>query len=151
MTVAVNAYDGRDSIIMNVPNAFIQTHIPAKRDGKRIIMKIRGKLVEWLVNIEPTRYALFVVIKKNHKVLYLNIIWAIYSMLEALLLWYRKFRSELEGVGFKFNGYDPCVANRTSNKSQLTIRFHVDDVLTSFLDPKVNENFGAWADKNMEN
>jgi hypothetical protein len=43
---------------------------------------------------------------------------AIYGMLEAAILWYKKFQGELEQKGFKFNPYDPCVANRTEKGSQ---------------------------------
>jgi hypothetical protein len=34
---------------------------------------------------------------------------AIYGMLEAALLWYKKFQGELEQKGLKFNLYDPCM------------------------------------------
>ena len=58
----VDAQEGRDVLSMDVPNAFIQTIMPPKEDGERIIMKIRGKLVDWLVEIEPTAYLFLVVI-----------------------------------------------------------------------------------------
>ena len=32
-------------------------------------------------------------------------------MLQAALLWYNKFRQELEKEGFEFNPYDPCVVS----------------------------------------
>jgi hypothetical protein len=56
-------------------------------------------------------------------------------------LWYKKFRGELERKGFKFNPYDPCVANRTENGSQHTLLFHVDDLKSSHKDSKVNGQF----------
>ena len=59
-------------------------------------MKIRGTLVDWLVDIDPGEYENLVFIKNNQKVIYLLIQKAIYGMLEALLLWYRKFRKDLE-------------------------------------------------------
>ena len=39
----------------------------------------------------------------------------IYGTLQAALLWYNKFRQELEKEGFEFNPYDPCVGNRMKN------------------------------------
>ena len=45
LTVAIDAYKGRDILSMDVPNDFIQTLLPLKPDGERIIKKIRGKLV----------------------------------------------------------------------------------------------------------
>ena len=45
---------------------------------------------------------------------------------------------------FVFNPYDPCVANRIVDGEQQTIRFHVDDLMSSHLDPKVNDKFLRW-------
>ena len=36
-------------------------------------------------------------------------------------------------MGFVMNPYDPCVANRTVNGAQMTIRWHVDDLMISHL------------------
>ena len=110
-------------------------------------MKVRGKLVKLLVDIDPSRYKSLVVIEKGTEVLYLNILRAIYGMLEASLLWYRKLRSDLESIGFKFNTYDQCVTNRTISKKQHTLNFHVDDILSSHVNLKVNDEFGVWLNK----
>ena len=72
---------------------------------------------------------------------------AIYGMLVASLLFYKKLRKDLENIKFVFNLYDPCVANRIINGSQHTIRFHVDDVMSSHEKSKVNDKFGKWANK----
>ena len=69
------------------------------------------------------------------KVLYLIVTKAIYGMLQAGLLWHCKLRTDLEGQDFVFNPYDPFVANREVSKQQHTIRFHVNDVLLSHVDP----------------
>ena len=52
-------------------------------------------------------------------------------MLTASLLWYLKFKKDLENM----NGY------------QNSVRFHVDDHLSSHVDPKVNDRFQAWLEK----
>jgi hypothetical protein len=65
-------------------------------------------------------------------------------MIQSSLLFYKKFRKDLEGIGFKVNPYDPCVANRIVNGKQHTITWHVDDVKSSHLDPKINDEFQAW-------
>jgi hypothetical protein len=36
-------------------------------------------------------------------------------------------------MGFEKNRYDPCVANKTINGAQMTIRWHVDDLMISRL------------------
>ena len=66
-------------------------------------------------------------------------------MLVASMLWYRNFRHDLEGIGFKFNPFGPRVVNRIVNGSQHTIRYHVGDVILSRLKAKVNNNFAIWA------
>ena len=121
---------------MDIPNAFIQAGIPKREKGDQIIMKIRGKLVEWLVEIAPETYQEHVVIENGVKVLYLEILRAIYGMLEAALLWYRKFRTDLESIGFRFHDYDPCIAMKMVGGFQHLICFKLT---------KVNDDFAVWA------
>ena len=64
LTASVDAYEERDVASMDIPNAFIQTILPRKPDEERVIMKIRGKLVDWLLEIDPTEYACLVVIER---------------------------------------------------------------------------------------
>ena len=146
-TCAIDAYESRDIMCLDIPNAFIQAGIPKREKGDRIVMKIRGQLVEWLVELDPETYRDHVVIENGVKVLYVEILRAIYGMLEAALMWYKKFRTDLEGIGFVFNPYDPCIAQRTVRGKQHLIRFHVDDVLSSHEESEVNDEFATWAQK----
>ena len=109
----IDAKEGRDVMSSDIPNAFIQALIPDDdKDGnERIVMKITGQLVDALVEIAPEVYGPFVVYENGKKVLYVQVLRALYGMLIAALLWYKKFRSELESIGFVFNDYDACVAN----------------------------------------
>ena len=68
-------------------------------------------------------------------------------MLQAALLWYKKFRDDLESEGYVFNSYDSCVANKTINGTQHTVVFHVDDLKCSHVDPSVNDEFLIWLNK----
>ena len=65
-------------------------------------------------------------------------------MLVAELLFYKTFRRDLEEIGFEFNPYDLCVANRMVRGKQQTVRFHVDDLISSHEDAKVNDKFLKW-------
>ena len=107
LTCAVDAHEGRDVMSLDVPNAYIQADLPEVKKGERVVMKIRGKLVDWLVQLEPNMYSRFVVYERGLPVLYLVVLKAIYGMLEAGLHWYLKFRRDLEGINFQFNPYDP--------------------------------------------
>ena len=108
-------------------------------------MKIRGLLVDWLVALDAPAYSPSVIYERGVRVLYLVVLKVIYRMLEAGLHWYRKFGSDLEGINFVFNEYDACVANWWVSKGQHTMKFHVDDVLSSHLNKKVNDKFAKWA------
>ncbi len=54
-------------------------------------------------------------------------------MMKSALLFYRKLVSELREMGFEINPYDPYVANKMVNGTQMTIRWHVDDLVKSHL------------------
>jgi hypothetical protein len=145
LTAVIDATEHRDVMTCDIPNAFIQALMPEVKDGdERVMMKITGVLVEMLVELNPQLYGPHVVYEKRGKVLYVRVLRAIYGMLEAALLWYKKFRGELEEVGFKFNPYDPCVANRDKKGTQHTLLFHVDDLKSSHKDSKVNDQFDKW-------
>ena len=145
LTAAIDAKEGRDVMTADIPNAFIQASIPALKPGEdRVIMKLTGLLLDLLVEQAPQLYGPYVVMENGKRVLYLEVLRALYGMLVAALLWYRKFRDDLESQGFVFNPYDPCVANRWVDHKRHTVRFHVDDLMSSHIDPKVNDKFLVW-------
>ena len=144
----IAAKEGRDVATMDIPNAFVQAEMPTVKEGEdRVIIKITGVLVDMLVNMAPEEYGPHVVFENGKKVLYCQVLMALYGMLIAAILWYLKFRKDLEDLGFKFNPYDPCVANRMVKGSQHTICFHVDDLMSSHKDKRVNDHFLIWLNK----
>eukprot|EP00980_Cylindrotheca_fusiformis_P015510 scaffold4410_cov78-Cylindrotheca_fusiformis.AAC.1 len=147
LTAAIDAHEGRDVMVTDVPNAFIQADLPEREYGQRVFMKITGVMVPMLTQLAPDVYESFVVRENGREVIYVKVLKAIYGMLEAALLWYKRFRKDLESIGFKFNNYDSCVANRMVNGKQQTIRVHVDDVMSSHKYPKVNDKFLKWMNK----
>ncbi len=143
ITGVIEAKQGRDNMTSDIPNAFVQTEVPRK-NGERVIMKIRGFLVDVLVEIAPEVYASYVVWENGEKVLYVIMLKALYGMLTSALLYYKKFVKDIQEIGFELNPYDPCVANRMVNGKQHTITWHVDDLKSSHVDPKVNDDFLKW-------
>ena len=107
-------------------------------------MKISGPLVDILIKLAPHEYQGYVVYKNGKRVLYVQVIKAIYGILIAALLWYKKLWSDLEEVGFEFNPYDPCIANCTINGKQHTIRMHRDNIMSSHEDKEINDDFAIW-------
>ena len=147
LTATIDAKEGRDVMTADIPNAFVQTHLDESPTGERTIMKITGKLVEMLVELDPHTYKDFVTIEKGVQVLHVDMWMALYGMIKSSLLYYKKWRGDLVSIGFEVNPYDPCVANRMINGHQHTVAWHVDDVKSSHVDPKVNDNFHKWMQK----
>ena len=137
----VDAKEEPDVTGDDIPNAFIQTKLPEKKDSEIVVMEIMGKLVDWLVELVPETCRCFFVIERGKKVLYVVVLCTIYGMLEAKMLWYQELRRKLESIGFEFNPYDPCVVNIVVKEKQDTVRFHMNDILSSHVDAKVNEDF----------
>ncbi len=148
LTAIIDANENRDVMTADIPNAFIQAKIPDTKDGEeRVLMKITGVLVDLLVEQAPEIYRDYVVYENGKKVLYVQVLKALYGMLVAALLWYKRFRQDLEDQGYKFNPYEPCVANKLIQGHNHTVRFHVDDLMASHLLKKVNDKFLKWLNK----
>jgi hypothetical protein len=86
----------------------------------------------------------YVINEGKHKILFVRMLRALYRMLLSSILYYKKFRKDIEAIGFKVNPYDICVANRTVNGKQQTLTWHVDDLKSSHVNPKVNDDFAEW-------
>ena len=113
LTATVDACLKRDAMLLDVPSVYIQADVPTPRSGQdRITMKLTGILVDWLLELEPDTYGKYVVMENGVRTLYLIVTKAIYGMLIASVLWYKKFWADLLRVGSIFNDYDPCVTNR---------------------------------------
>ena len=69
--------------------------------------------------------------------LYVCLYKALYGMLRAALLFYKRLRSDLEDRGFVVNPYDPCVANNMVDGLQITVCWHVDDLKISHRDEEM--------------
>ena len=128
----------------NMPDSFVQTHMEEKDiDGNQTIMKIRVVCVDILCEIDPI-YRDYTVTKGNQKVLYVQIPQPIYGMLVSAMLFYHKLTKALLSYSFELNPYNPCVVNKMVNSEQLTICWHVEDLKSSHIDPKVNNEFLQW-------
>jgi hypothetical protein len=132
-----------DVMTANILNAFVQMDVDEKNQvkGERIIIKIRALLVDMLLKIAPKVYEGYSTNEGKTKVLYIKMLKAIYGMLQSSLLYYKKFHKDIESIGFEVNSYDPCVANHILNG---TVSWHIDDLKSSHVDRKVNDQFLEW-------
>ena len=95
-----------------------------------VVMELKGPLAELMCKINPSLYRKFIATNsKGQAILYVKIHKALYGLMRSALLFYRRMVKELESYGFELNPYDPCVANIDINGDQMTICWHVDDLL----------------------
>ena len=103
LTALVDAWEQCGVMPSDTPNAFMQAKLNRKHGQAQAIVKITGVLVELLIEKAPHACKGFVVSEHGKKVMCLNTLKAINRMLESTSLWHRKFRGDLEQIGFTFN------------------------------------------------
>jgi hypothetical protein len=102
-------------------------------------------LAELMVQVAPSLYRKYVTTNaKGKAVLYVQLEKAVYCMMKSALLFYRKLVADLTSLGYEINPYDPCAANKLINGNQMTICWHVDDLLIGHVDSSVVTTFLAW-------
>ena len=108
LTSIIDTVEERETAVIDIPNAFIQTMVKDKE--KRVIMRICGMLVDMLVKIAPDIYKDYVSMnKQGEKQLCLN---ALYGTMVASLLYYQKLTTTLSDAGYKMNPYDAVFGTR---------------------------------------
>jgi hypothetical protein len=149
LTSMIDSLEDRDVAIVDIPNAFIQTVV--EDDEDKVVMRIRGHMVDVLTKVAPKVYGPFVSTdKQGRKQLLVECLNAIYGTMVASLLYYRKFTTSLKKQGYTMNPYDPCVWNNTINKKQITVCFHVDDCKVSHKSAKVVDDAIDWLRRDYE-
>ena len=150
LTSVVDANENRHTAVIDIPNAFIQTVVEDRK--RRVIIRIRGMLVDMLVKIAPEIYQSYVTTDgKGNKQILVECLNALYGTMVASLLYYKKFTKSLKDQGYKMNPYDACVWNKSIGGKQCTICFHVDDCKISHVSEKVVDEEIAWLRKQYEN
>ena len=95
---------------------------------------------ELIVKLDQSLYRIYIWKSKSVKpMLYVKLLKALYRTLQAALLFWKLLSDTLEW-GFKLNEYDKCIANKTINRRQCTIIWHVDDLKIYHVDKNVEED-----------
>lgn len=132
-TLVLAAAEGRKMMTWDVEGAYLL----ADQDDF-VLLKFVGTSVDILCQVDP-KYKDFISFEKGKKVLYLQLLKALYGTLKAALLWYELYVTKLKGLGFTLNPYDRCVANKVINGKQCTVAWHVDDNVATHVDQRVLE------------
>ncbi len=126
VTATVDAKDKQKVVTIDIPGAFLHAN-----NEDYVIMKMNGLLAELMVKTDPKIHQKYLTIEKGRQVLYLHLQKALYGMMKSTLLFYRKLVKELKEKGFEINPYNPCVANKLMDGKQMTVRWHVNDLMIS--------------------
>ena len=135
-TLLIDAYEEGDVGTYDVPRAYLQAKLLPKGDNKRVLLRLVGNFVDLMCKVNP-EHEKNVIYENGKKVLYLEILQAIYGCIELALRWYELYLTTLCKEGFVINLYDKCIANKMINGKQCTVVWYVDDNEISHEDPAV--------------
>ena len=149
LTDVIDTLESLEVAVLDVTGAFMQADI-----DELVHVRFTGEMVAMLLHIDNDMYRDYVVIEKGEKVMYMELLKALYGMLRAARLFWQKLSKQLiDGWGFTPNQYNDCVVNKTINGHQMTVEWHVDDLKVLHVDGKevdkfikqMEETFGADA------
>ncbi len=111
ITSRIAASEKRKVRCYDIPSMFVNTDV-----DEDVLMVLKGELAEMMIQIAPQTYRKYVTVDtKGTLILYVKLQKALYGLIRASLLFYRKLRKELEQYGFDVNPYDLCIANMTTS------------------------------------
>ena len=143
LTAVMDAWEGRKVAVLDVPGAFIQVDM-----DETVHVRFEGEMVDKLLEIDKHLYASYVTEEKGKKVMYVELLKALYGTLRAARLFWEKLQAKLvNDWGFTPNRYDSCVVNKVVNGTQLTVAWHVDDLKVSHQDEAALDEFIAMMEE----
>ena len=139
LTALVDAWENRKVAVLDVPGAFVQVDM-----DELVHVRFRGEMVDKLLEIDPKLYSCYVSEESGEKVMYVELLKALYGTLRAARLFWEKLHGRLVNEwGFVPNRYDSCVVNKMVNGKQLTVAWHVDDLKVSHVEESALDDFIA--------
>ncbi len=130
VTAAIKARENREVVTIDI---LVHSSMPPTTT---MLLRMNGTLAELMAKTDPKLYRKYITDEKGRKVLYLHLQKALYGMMKSAFLFYRKLTSELKGMGFEVNPYDPCIVNKMVSGCQMMVRWHVDDLMISHTNNK---------------
>ena len=145
LTAVINALEGGEVALFDVPGSFMQANM-----DELVHVRFTGKMVELLLEIDREMYEPCVATEGKQKVMYVELLKALYGTVCMARLFWEKLSGKLKEWGFSMNPYDSCMANKMVNGKQLTVAWHVNDLKASHQELEVlkwfakllNDEFG---------
>jgi hypothetical protein len=134
MTVlAIAAIQRRRVATVDITGAYLECDLP---EDDEVIMMLDPVVASILAELDPTIEAM----RDEKGVLYVKLKKALYGCVQSAKLWYDRLCEALLLDGYTKNNYDSCLFNKMTDGKQITVAFHVDDLLvTSKSDRAIDE------------
>ena len=137
LTAIVDAWENRKVVVLDVPGASMQVDM-----DELVHVQFQGEMVNKLLEIDHDLFASYVTDKNGEKVMYVELLKALYGTLQAPWLFWEKLQAKLiNDWEFMPNQYDSCVVNKKVDEKQLTVAWHVDDLKASHEKEEVLDEF----------
>jgi hypothetical protein len=117
-------------------------------DNETIHVRLTGKMVELLLEIDHELYESYLVRERGEMVMYVELL--LYGTMRAARLFWERLSKQLVDWGFTPNPYDSCVVNKMVDGKQLTVAWHVDDLKILHVSAKVVDDLIADLDSGKE-
>jgi hypothetical protein len=137
LMAVIDAFEDREVAVVDIPGTFLQVDL----NDEKIHIRLTGKLVLILLDIDHELYELYLIYENKEPVLYVELLKALYGTIRAARLFWEKLSSQLIAWGFSPNPYDSCVMNKDVDGKQLTVAWHVDDFKISHVSAAIVDDF----------
>ena len=132
ITAVIHATEKRDVSVVGAPGALMMAY-----HNEEVIVILANDMLDTMLEIDVKLYGKYVMNRmKGGKYMYVCLIKAMYGTMKAELLFYRNFSKEPIEYGFVINPYDPCVANKWTDKGQLTVVWCVNNIKVLYKNEK---------------
>ena len=145
LTAVVDAWENRKVTVFDVPGAFMQVDL-----DELVHVHFRGEMVDKLLEIDHELYSSYVTEEKGEKVMYMELLKALYGTLCAARLFWENLQAKLvKDWGFVPNRYESCVVNKKVDGKQLTMAWHVDDLKLPHEEERALDDFIAMMEEEL--
>ena len=143
LTAVVDAWQNRKVTGLDIPWPFMQVDM-----DKLVHVQFRGEMVDKLLEIDHELYSSYVTVEQGEKVMYVELLKALYGTLRAAWLFWERLQAKLvNDWGFVPNRYDSCMVNKMVNGKQLTMAWHVDNLKVLHEEESALDEFIAMMEK----
>jgi hypothetical protein len=135
LSCVIDAKEVRQVMTCDILGAFMQVDV-----DEVVHVRLSGALAALLEKVDPGLCSKHVTTENGKPALCVQPQKALCGTLSASLLFWKDLSQHLKEQGFAPNPHDSCVMNKMAKGKQSTILWHVDDLKTSHVDGRVNED-----------